>query len=62
MKVKAPSWSGKTEDAEMYLTKFKAMCACSGLGDAIEPRVVLVMSGVDYNAAVDKTTDNTSCS
>ena len=57
MKVKAPSWSGKAEEAAMYLTKFKAMCECSGLGEAIVPGVAL-MSGVEYAAATDKTADN----
>ena len=57
MKVKTPSWSGKAEEAAMYLTKFKAMCECSGFGDAIVPGVTL-MSGAQYNSATDKTTDN----
>ncbi len=56
MKVKTPSWSGKAEEAAMYLTKFKAMCKCSGFGDAIVPGVTL-MSGAQYNSATDKTTD-----
>ena len=37
MKVKAPSWSGKKEEAPIYLIKFKAMAECSGLGDVLEP-------------------------
>ena len=57
MKVKTPSWSGKAEEAAMYLTKFKAMCECSGFGNAIVPGVTL-MSGAQYNSATDKTTDD----
>ena len=57
MKVKAPSWNGKAEEAAMYLTNFKAMCECNGFGDAIVPGVTL-MSGSAYNAATDKTTDD----
>ena len=41
----------------MYLTKFKAMCKCSGFGDAIVPGVTL-MSGAQYNSVIDKTTDD----
>ena len=54
MKVKTPTWSGKGEEAAMYLTKFKAMCECSGLGDAIVPGVVLI-DGATYAAASNKT-------
>ena len=57
MKVKTPTWSGKADEAAMYLTKFKAMCKCSGLGDAIVPGVTL-MTGVDYAAATTRTAAN----
>ena len=57
MKLKAPSWSGKADEAAMYLTKFKAMCECSGLGDAIVPGVTL-MTTADYLAATDMTSAN----
>ena len=39
----------------LYLTKFKAMAECSGLGNVIE-RSVVIISGADFTAAVDKTT------
>ena len=55
MKVKRPIWSGKIDEAPIYLTKFKAMCECNGLGNVIEPSVVII-SGATYTAAVDKTT------
>ena len=38
----------------MYLTKLKPMVECSGLGNVIEPTVV-IMSASDYLAEVDKT-------
>ena len=57
MKVKTPTWSGKGEEAAMYLTKFKAMCECSELGDAIVPGVAL-MTGTDYTAATARTAAN----
>ena len=57
MKVKTPTWSGKADEAAMYLTKFKAMCECSGLGDAITPGVTLI-SGATYATTVDKTAAN----
>ena len=57
MKVKTPTWSGKADEAAMYLTKFKSMCECSGLGDAIVPGVAL-MTGVDYVAATNRTAAN----
>ena len=57
MKVKTPTWSGKADEAAMYLTKFKAMCECSGFGDAIVPGVTL-MSGADFAKATDKTADD----
>ena len=55
MKVKTPTWSGKDSEAAMYLTKFKAMCECSGLGDAIVPNVRII-SGATYAAEGNKTT------
>ena len=57
MKVKTPTWSGKADEAAMYLTKFKAMCECSGFGNAIVPGVTL-MSSADYTKASDKKADN----
>ena len=57
MKLKAPSWSGKADEAAMYLTKFKAMCECSGFGDAIVPGVT-IMSPADYAKATNKKADN----
>ena len=57
MKVKTPTWSGKAEEAAMYITKFKAMCGCSGFGDAIVPGVT-IMSPADYAKATDKKADN----
>ena len=41
----------------MYLSKFKAMCECSGLDDVIVPGVTL-MTGVDYVAATARTAAN----
>ena len=54
MKVKTPTWSGKADEAAMYLTKFKAMCECSGLGDAITPGVTII-SGATYAGESNKT-------
>ena len=41
----------------LYLTKFKAMAECSGLGNVIEPSVVL-MTREAFAALADKTRDD----
>ena len=56
MKVKTSAWSGKQEESQMYIAKFKVMAECSGLGGVIDSTVVLIDMAT-FNVVADKTTN-----